>query len=46
MFVVPDLLHFRNNNPNWQTADVTVTFLICVRQWPSSIYSKDGVIPA
>ena len=46
MFVVSEVLHFRNNNPQWEPTEVTVTLLICVREEKSSIYSKDDVIPA
>ena len=45
MIIVSEVLRFRNNNPQWQPADVTVTLFICVRQQPSSIYRKDDVIP-
>ena len=38
MFVVYEVLHFRNNNSQLQPADVTVTLLISVREYPSSIY--------
>jgi len=32
MFVVSEVLHFLNYNPQLQPTDVTVTLLICVRQ--------------
>ena len=43
---ISGLFHFRNNNPEWEPTDLTVTLLICVRELPSSIYSKDDVILA
>ena len=38
MFVVYEVLHFRKNNSQLQPADVTVTLLISVREYSSSIY--------
>jgi len=32
MLIVSEALHFRNNNPQLQPADVTVKLLICVLQ--------------
>jgi hypothetical protein len=32
LFVVSEVLQFRNNNPQLQPTDVTVTLLFCVRQ--------------
>ena len=46
IFVVFEVLHFRNNNPQLQPTDTTVTLLICFREETSSIDSKDDVIPA
>jgi len=32
MFVLSEVLHFRDNNTQWEPTDVTVTILICVLQ--------------
>ena len=45
MFGLSEVFHFRKYNAQLQPADVTVMLLICVQQWPSSIESKDDVIP-
>ena len=45
LFVVFEVLHFRNNNPEWEPADETITLLICVREYWNSIYRKDDFIP-
>jgi hypothetical protein len=45
MNVVYELLHFRNNNPQLQSTEVKVTLLICFRQYPSSINSKEDGVP-
>ena len=32
MFVASGMLNFRNNNPHWETADIRVKKLICLRE--------------
>ena len=46
VFVESDVFHFLNNVQHWEPAKVTFTLLVCVRQEPSSIDSKNDVIPA